>query len=145
MSKFKSGVLLASFLEENNDTVILKHVQDIVDKIPLSNNLIFLLSQVDNPTKKILTYNTTEPKKAFSSIPLYTMRVHRKKQTNTLYTINALNAAVAAQHEGQTGKHLKIDWHAYTNCLLLSQGKKLHSYPIEVLKIFKIEPPPEEN
>ena len=73
------------------------------------------------------------------------MRVHRKKQTNTLYTINALNQAVALQHNGETGKHLKLDWSEYENCLLLTMGKKLQVYPIEVVKIFKIEDPPEET
>ena len=118
---------------------------EIVEVVPLSNNLIFLLAQTDNPSKKILTYNTAAPHDAFRTVPLYTMRLHRKKQTNTLYTINALNAAVAEQHDGKTGKELKIDWSAYQNCLLLTSGKKLHSYPVEVIKIFKVEEPPEEN
>ena len=73
------------------------------------------------------------------------MRVHRKKKTNTLYTINALNLAVAAQHDGKTGKNLQLDWNQYENSLLLTADKKLQVYPIEVVKIFKIEEPPEEN
>jgi hypothetical protein len=147
LNKYRNGVLLASFLEveEGDDASIMTEVEKIVESIPLSNNLIFLLSQVDEPNKKMLTYNTPSPKIAFAATSMYTMRVHRKKQTNTLYTINALNAAVASQHEGQTGKHLKIDWEPYANCLLLTQGKKLQSYRIEVTKIFKIEEPPEEN
>ncbi len=145
MNKYRQGVLLASFLEEDDDSVLLAQVQKIVETIPLSNNLIFMLSQVDNPRKKIFTYNTPDPKTAFGATSMYTMRVHRKKQTNTLYTINALNAAVASQHDGRTGKHLKIDWEPYANCLLLTQGKKLQSYRLEVTKIFKIEDPPDEK
>ena len=71
--------------------------------------------------------------------------IHRKKQTNTLYTINALNAAVALDNDGQTGRHLKLDWDKYQNSILLTEGKNLKVYPVEVLKIFKIEDPPEEN
>ena len=73
------------------------------------------------------------------------MRVHRKKLTNTLYTINALNYAVALQHDGKTGRDLKLAWDKYRNCQLLTSGNKLQVHPIEVIKIFKIEDPPEEK
>ena len=56
-----------------------------------------------------------------------------------------LNRAVAAQHDGKTGKDLKLDWSQYENCLLLTSGKNLQIHPIEVVKIFKLEDPPEEN
>jgi len=73
------------------------------------------------------------------------MRMHRKKQTNTLYTINALNAAVASQHDGKTGRDLKLDWTQYENSILLTSGKELKAHPVEVSKIFKIEEEPAEE
>jgi hypothetical protein len=141
----RRGILLASFVNTEDENIINAEVQWIVEKLELTNNYIFLLQNLDTPEKKILTYSAiTEPGKRFNP-RLHTMRIHRKKQTNTLYTINALNAAVSKQHDGQTGKHLKLDWEEYSNCLLLTSGKKLQAYPIEVIKIFKIEDPPEEN
>jgi len=141
----RRGVLLASFLNTEDENIIDGEVQWIVEKLELTNNYIFLLQNLDNLEKKILTYSAvTSPGQRFNP-RLHTMRIHRKKQTNTLYTINALNAAVAKQHDGQTGKHLKLDWEEYSNCLLLTSGKKLQVYPIEVIKIFKLEDPPEEN
>ena len=92
-----------------------------------------------------ITYNAVVKSNQSFNPRLYTMRVHRKKQTNTLYTINALNMAVAAQHDGKTGRNLKLDWDQYQNSILLTAGKKLQVHPVEVLKIFKIEDPPEEN
>ena len=139
------GILLASFLTTDSDQEIQTEVEFIVNNIHITNNYIFLLQDKEDPSKKILTYNALVKKGEPFNPRLYTMRVHRKKQTNTLYTINALNAAVALQHDGQTGKHLKLDWSEYENCLLLTTGKKLSVYPIEVVKIFKIEDPPEEN
>ena len=139
------GFLLASFLQTDSEEEILKEVQFLVDNMNLTNQFVFLMGQVDNPTKKVLTYNAiTEPGKNFHP-RLYTMRMHRKKATNTLYTINALNAAVATQHDGQTGRNLKLDWEPYTNSMLLTAGKKLEVHRIEVLKIFKIEDEPQEN
>ncbi len=137
--------MLASFLTTEEDQQIHDEVQFIADHLNLTAPYIFLLRNVSDPSKKILTYNAqTERGKSFNP-RLYTMRLHRKKQTNTLYTINALNLALAMEHEGATGRHLKLDWEKYTNTMLLTQGKKLQTYPIEVVKIFKIEDSPEEN
>ncbi len=144
MSKSR-GFLLASFLNTDDSDVIAQEVQEIVNNLELTTDYIFLLKNVDDPGKKILTYNAVPQKGSSFNPRLYTMRVHRKKQTNTLYTINALNAAVAAQHDGKTGKDLKLDWSVYENCLLLTAGKELRVHPIEVVKIFKIEEAPEEN
>ena len=99
--------------------------------------MIFLLVNPEDPEKKILTYNAVVERGSGLNPRLYTMRVHRKKQSNTLYTINALNLAVAAQHGGKTGKNLKLDWEPYRDSLLLSAGKELQVHPVEVLKIFK--------
>mgnify|MGYP003642345087 CR=1 FL=1 len=139
------GFLLASFITSDDEGQLNNEVDFIVNNLNLTNKYIFLFRLLEEPTKKILTYNAIpQPGKHFNP-RLYTMRVHRKKQTNTLYTINALNAAVAAQHDGAQGKNLKLNWDEYKNCLLLTEGKKLKVHPVEVLKIFKIEDPPEEN
>ena len=146
MSK-KRGVLLASFLTTGDEQKILEEVEYIVNSIDITNNLIFLLESADDPDKKIFTYNAiVESGKPFNP-RLFTMRMHRKKHTNTLYTINALNMAVASQHNGETGKHLKLDWSEYENCVLLTSGQELRTTPVTVSKIFKIEegPAPEEE
>ena len=73
------------------------------------------------------------------------MRVHRKKQTNSLYTINALNLAVAKENNGQVGKHLKLDWENYRNSIMLSVKGELNTISVDVVKIFKIEEPPADE
>lgn len=141
----RRGLLLASFLTNVEDQEVLDEVNFIVNHMELTNNFIFLFQNTEEPHKKILTYNALVTKGNPFHPRLYTMRIHRKKQTNTLYTINALNAAVASQHDGKTGRDLKLDWSVYESSLLLATGKKLKVHPLEVLKIFKIEEPPEEN
>ena len=141
----RRGILLASFLRNGDDDDIMREVEFIVNNMALTNNFIFLLSHQEDKTKKMLTYNAIVEKGKPFHPRLYTMRVHRKKLTNTLYTINALNYAVALQHDGKTGRDLKLDWDKYRNCLLLPSGNKLQVHPIEVIKIFKIEDPPEEK
>jgi len=141
----RRGVLLASFIMTDDDQKIQEEVEFIVNNIEITNNLIFLLEDKDNPEKKIITYNAVVEKGKPFNPRLFTMRMHRKKQTNTLYTINALNAAVASQHDGKTGRDLKLDWTQYENSILLTSGKELKAHPVEVSKIFKIEEEPVEE
>tara|TARA_R100000353_G_scaffold159584_1_gene119086 strand:- start:3 stop:545 length:543 start_codon:yes stop_codon:yes gene_type:complete len=141
----RSGILLASFINTDDEDQILQEVEFIAANANLTNNYIFLLRDKENPQRKIITYNVAGGKQEKSVNRLFTLRVHRKKQTNTLYTINALNTAIAKEHNGQTGKHLKLNWEEYQDSLLMTSGKELAVYHIEVVKIFKIEDPPEEN
>lgn len=143
--KNQRGLLLASFLTSSEDEDIMEEVNYIVNNLQLTNKFIFLFATKQDKQKLLLTYNALVEKGRPFNPRLFTMRVHRKKLTNTLYTINALNAAIAEENDGQTGKHLKLDWEKYQNSILLTEGKNLKVYPVEVVKIFKIEDPPEEN
>ena len=138
------GVLLASFMVSATDENIQKEVEFIVNNIDITNKLIFLLEEEDDPRKKILTYNAIVEKGKTFNPRLFTMRVHRKKQTNTLYTINALNKAVALEHDGKTGRNLKLSWDKYANSILLTSGNDLRVHKVKVSKIYKIEDAPEE-
>ena len=138
------GILLASFLTTESEEKIAEEVQYIADNFELTNNYIFLLRDLNEPQKKVLTYNAVVERNKILNQRLFTMRIHRKKATNTLYTINALNLAVAKDNNGETGRHLKLDWEKYSNSILLVVSKELRVHPVEVLKIFKIEDPPGE-
>jgi hypothetical protein len=139
------GILLASFVVTDKDELVTEEVTHIIENYSLTNNIVFVLEDVSNPDNKIITYNAVVPKGQKLNSRLFTMRVHRKKQTNTLYTINALNAAIAKQYDGKTGKDLKLDWENYRDSLLITTGKELKAYNVQVTKIFKIEEPPEEQ
>jgi hypothetical protein len=133
------GVLLASFIKAEDEETVLAEVEFIASNINLTNKYIFLLEDNSDPTNKILSYNAIVSKNRVYNPRLYTIRVHRKKQTNTLYTINALNKAVALEHGGQTGKHLKLDWEKYTDSILLTSGSDLRVHNVTVAKIFQVE------
>ena len=133
------GVLLASFIKTEDEEAVLAEVEFIASDINLTNKFIFLLEDNEDPTNKILSYNAIVSKNRVYNPRLYTIRVHRKKQTNTLYTINALNKAVALENDGQTGKHLKLDWEKYTDSILLTSGSDLRVHNVTVAKIFQVE------
>ena len=131
---------MASFITTDEEEAIMAEVQFIADNLDLSNGYIFLFENGENPSQKILTYNlhTSSSRGAYNP-RLFTMRVHRKKHSNTLYTINGLNLAVAAQNDGKTGRNLRVDWNEYRESLLLSVEGNLKVLPVKVKKIFKIE------
>ena len=51
-----------------------------------------------------------------------TISINRKKETNTLYSINALNAIIRSVNNGILDKTFVIDWAQYVDCLILSEN-----------------------
>ena len=49
-----------------------------------------------------------------------TITINRKKETETLYSINALNTLIRELNNGVLDKTLRIDWGQYKNKLMLS-------------------------
>ena len=100
-------------------------VNSIVDKIRGSYsilfNKIFVLESLDGE-KIMLTYNVDMGNSINEFSVKNTILVHRKKQTNTLYTINALNELVKSLNNGYLDKSYPINWNDYKNCILLIQA-----------------------
>jgi hypothetical protein len=69
-----------------------------------------------------------------------TVNLHRKKETNTLYTLNALNEIVKTENNGILDKKFQINWLEYTNCILITQRSKgLIKIETELEKILDLE------
>lgn len=64
-----------------------------------------------------------------------TILVHRKKQTNTLYTINALNSLISSLNNGYTDPDYIINWENYKNCIILTKQQEVN---IVKTKLFNI-------
>ena len=100
-------------------------INSTVDKIKGSYsvlfNKIFVLESLDGE-KIMLTYNVDMGNSSNEFLVSNTILVHRKKQTNTLYTINALNELIKSLNNGVLDKSFSIDWNNYRNCILLVQA-----------------------
>lgn len=64
--------------------------------------------------------------------------VHRKKETNTIYTINALNELIMNINNGVLDKHYPIDWGRYENSILLKKQDGLKILKIQVVNIYSV-------
>ena len=115
--------------------------ETIVDTIKSSYvilfNKIFILESLDGE-KIMLTDNVDMNNSSSESIIDNTILVHRKKQTNTLYTINALNELIKDLNNGVLDKRFPIEWNNYRNCILLIQADGFNSIDTKVKEIISL-------
>ena len=101
-------------------------VENVLSKIQSSYTIlfdkIFILENLEEGKKLMLTYNVDLGNSTTESILDNTILVHRKKQTNTLYTINALNELIKSLNNGVLDKTYVVEWENYRNCILLIQA-----------------------
>ena len=100
-------------------------------------NKIFVLESLDGE-KIMLTYNVDMGNSSSDSMVDNTILVHRKKQTNTLYTINALNELIKELNNGVLDKKFPISWENYKNCILLIQADGFNRIDTKVKNIINL-------
>ena len=100
-------------------------------------NKIFVLESLDGE-KIMLTYNVDMGNTSMDSMVDNTILVHRKKQTNTLYTINALNELIKSLNNGVLDKTFSIEWNNYRNCILLIQAEGFNRINTKIKEIIKL-------
>lgn len=127
--------LLCTFCSENtlSDTI-----KKIVNSYEIALGSIYILENVDNPGNFCCTYNISTAVNDLGTMPESTISLHRKKSTNTLYTINALNMLVAQLNGGTIDASYKVPWENYRNCILVTAYGKLKKIPTRLKKIIQV-------
>jgi hypothetical protein len=98
-------------------------------------NKMFVL-YVKSTDEYVVTYNVEQSN--IDGIPVNTILVHRKKESNTLYTINALNDLIKKLNGGVVDPTFRIDWQHYRNCILLTNHNELKQLNTKVHKIIDL-------
>ena len=98
-------------------------------------NKMFVLF-VKSTNEYVVTYNVDQGN--VNTIPENTILVHRKKETNTLYTINALNELIKKLNGGVVDMSYRINWPHYRNSILLTQHNELKQLNTKVFKIVEL-------
>ena len=98
-------------------------------------NKMFVLF-VKSTNEYVVTYNVDQGN--INTIPENTILVHRKKETNTLYTINALNELIKKLNEGVVDVNYKVNWQHYRSSILLTQHNELKQLNTKVFKIIEL-------
>lgn len=97
----------------------------IQDAYKLLFNKVYLLENTDDNNQLILTYNVLKSDMVAISPPPSTISVHRKKHTNTIYTINAINKLIEHYNNGVLDTSYRINWEALKNMILVTAYGKL--------------------
>ncbi len=125
--------LLCTFTSKDT---LQKILQDIRETYVIVYNYIYILQNKANLDELYVTYNiNTEFKPPH---PLEdTILIHRKKESNTLYTINALNQLVREENGGVLDKTFIIDWQKFRNSIILTNTegtKRIQTRIFEVIE-----------
>jgi len=127
-----SNKLFCTFTtEENIDSL----VETIKGKYDIMYNKIFILHAKSND-EYVCTYNVD-----FGNVSNFlanTILVHPKKESNTLYTINALNTLIKELNGGHADPSYRVNWNDYRNCILLTRGSELKRINTRLHKIIEL-------
>ena len=94
---------------------------------------IFVLES-EGSDEYLCTYNIEVDQNATRILP-NTILLHRKKESNTLYTINSLNLLIKSLNNGVLDTTYRINWQDYRNTVLLTQGSDLRKLSTKIFKI----------
>ena len=110
-------------------------VEQLSSKYIIMYNKMFAL-QVKSNNEYVVTYNVDQGN--VNDIPENTILVHRKKESNTLYTINALNELIKKLNNGVVDTKFPINWQHYRNCILLTQHNEIKPLNTKIHKIIEL-------
>lgn len=110
-------------------------VSELSSKYSIIYNKMFVL-EIVGKNEYVVTYNVEQGN--VNDIPENTILVHRKKESNTLYTINALNELIKKLNGGVVDTKFPIDWNHYRNCVLLTQHNELNQLNTKIYKIIEL-------
>ena len=127
--------LLASFTTKED---LDKTIQNIQNAYTIAFGKIYVLQNEKNVNELICTYNVDLEKGADYNDVKGTISLHRKKHSNTLYTINALNEVIADLNNGLVDSKFIVPWENFKNTLMVTNSDGLNKIPTRIYKILKI-------
>ena len=132
ISEDMSNKLFCTFTTESTLSEVLTTIES---RYKILYNKIFVL-YASTQDEYMCTYNVD-----FGNVGEFlenTILVHRKKETNTLYTINALNTLIKSLNDGRLDTTYRVNWQDYRNSVLLTKGPELRQVSTKLHKIIEI-------
>jgi len=126
---FMNNRLFATFTQQN---LIEGLINELSSTYSIMYKKMFVLF-IKSTNEYVITYNVEQGN--INTIPENTILVHRKKESNTLYTINALNDLIKKLNNGEIDPTYKIEWQNYKNCVLLTQQGEVKQLNTKIYKI----------
>ena len=117
----------------------LESLDELVDSLKNKYNIIYnkmFVLEIIGKDEYVVTYNVEQGN--VHTIPENTILVHRKKESNTLYTINALNELIKKLNGGVVDTKFPITWEHYRNTILLTQRDELKELKTKIHQILEV-------
>lgn len=121
--------LFATFTQQNE-------IEGLINELSSTYSIMYkkmFVLFIKSTNEYVVTYNVEQGN--VNTIPENTILVHRKKESNTLYTINALNDLIKKLNNGEIDPTYKIEWQNYRNCVLLTQQGEVKQLNTKIYKI----------
>ena len=128
-----SSQLLCTFTNKNEVQTVL---QTIRETYTIVYNYLYILENKHNPYELFITYNV-DTSRSYPTNLDNTILIHRKKESNTLYTINALNEMIKEQNGGVLDKRFIVDWNQYRNSVVLINDEGTVTIPTKIWNIIE--------
>jgi hypothetical protein len=119
--------LLCTFAHRSDINIITEYIQTSYE---IPEHRIFVFSNSMHTDNLYCTYNALDTSRRGQN----TISIHRKKETNTLYTVNALNEVIRSVNNGVLNKTYQLDWTKYQNSFILTDDA---GYRVINLTFFK--------
>ncbi len=127
--------LLCTFTTKNN---IDKTINKIKESYIIAFNKIYVLQNEDSTTELICTYNVESNDSVDYNLVQNTISLHRKKHSNTLYTINALNEVIKNLNNGILDTNYQVPWENFKNMIMVTNSEGLNKINTRIFKIIEI-------
>ena len=127
--------LLATFTTKDNldDTI-----KKITDAYTIIFSKVYVLQNENIVNELICTYNVDTTNGVDYNKVMGTISLHRKKHSNTLYTINALNECIKNLNNGVMDSKFMVPWENFKNMLMVTNSDGLNKINTRIFKIEKI-------
>ena len=134
INSHQMGKLFTTFVKEEN---LEETIKEITRRYSILYNKIFVL-KIEGKDELICTYNIDSFNISDNDVMPNTILLHRKKETNSLYSVNSLNSLVKELNMGKIDNKYPIQWENYKNSLLLVSDGELNIYPTKIFTIINL-------
>ena len=132
MQELDNRQLLCTFSNSKDFRSLAEEIRKFYE---VYSNRIFAFSNVKLPKEVYLTYNVLNMRKDAPKFP-NTILIHRKKQTNTLYTLNAMNRLIEEEN-GRADKTYIVNWALYANSLIITGDISIRIIPLKIAGVLE--------
>ena len=114
-------------------------IEEIKNNYTIVFDKIYIFQNENDVDELLCTYNADNTQGIDYNSVENTISLHRKKHSNTLYTINALNEVIAELNNGVVDSKFIVPWEQFKNMLLVTNSNGLNKINTRIYKIINLK------